>query len=309
MADKTLQEWRKYYRKNFPTWPDEEVEVRAKFSFQAQEWENAGSPSGNPLDPKTWNKTGTTGTSGSNPVVGRKPTPTPSPTATPKPTAVPPGLGVSIAEAAKNTQLNITPPSNVAIDTVNFVSSLTKAQMKQIIPWLDKFGASKADISTVGNAKKYLQNNFSTYVENAGNSVTKLIQLFKDDYIPSAGDADKVKPSGVTQYITEKSPELLKKDVDKFLLEKVGSTNIKEESRQKIMDEINKMIAAGTTTVSKMDKTGKVKTVQSVGYSEERAGAVVERVAKELEPEKYEQQKQLNFFDFMQQAEQMRGGR
>jgi hypothetical protein len=245
-----------------------------------------------------------------DPVIGRKPTPTASPTATPKPTAVPPGLGVSIAEAAKNTRLNLTPPSNVAIDTVNFVTSLTRAQMKQIIPWLDKFGASKTDISTIGNAKKFLQNNFNTYVENAGNSVTKLIQLFKDDYLPSSDpDADKVKASGVTQYVTEKSPALLKQDVDKFLLEKVGSTNIKEESRQKIMDEINKMIAEGTTTTSKMDKTGKVKTVQTAGYSEERAGAVVERVAKELEPEKYEQQKQLNFFDFMQQAEQMRGGR
>jgi hypothetical protein len=58
-----------------------------------------------------------------------------------------------------------------------------------------------------------------------------------------------------------------------------------------------------------MDKTGKVKTTQTAGYSEERAGAVVERIAKEAEPGKYEQQKQLNFFDFMQQAEQMRGGR
>jgi hypothetical protein len=225
------------------------------------------------------------------------------------PVGVPAGLGASIAQAAKNTKLNITLPVNAGVETVNFVSSLTKAQMKQIIPWLDKFGASKTDISTVGNAKKFLQNNFSTYVENAGNSVTKLIQLFKDDYIPSADDADKVKPSGVTQYVTEKSPALLKQDVDKFLLEKVGSTNIKEESRAKIMAEINKMIEEGTTTTSKMDKTGKVKTVQSVGYSEERAGAVVERVAKELEPEKFEQQKQLNFFDFMQRAEQMRGGR
>jgi hypothetical protein len=58
-----------------------------------------------------------------------------------------------------------------------------------------------------------------------------------------------------------------------------------------------------------MDKTGKTITTQTAGYSEERAGAVVERVAKELEPAKYEQQKQLNFYEFIQQAEQMRGGR
>jgi hypothetical protein len=243
------------------------------------------------------------------PVIGRTPTASPTVKPTPAPTGVPMGLGVSIEQAAANTRLNIKTPTGVGVETVNFVSSLTRAQMKQIIPWLDKFGASKVDISTIGNAKKFLQNNFNTYVENAGNSVTKLIQLFKDDYVPSADSADKVKASGVTQYVTEKSPALLKQNVDKFLLETIGSTNIKEESRAKIMDEINKMIAEGTTTTSKMDKTGKIKTTQTAGYSEERAGAVVERVAKELEPGKYEQQKQLNFFEFMQQAEQMRGGR
>jgi hypothetical protein len=291
MANKTLQEYRKYYRKNHPDWSDAEVERSAQNAFDAQAWDNAGRPS-------------------SNPVVGRKPAPTPSPTATPVQTGVPAGLGVSIAEAARNTRLNIKTPANTAVNTVNFVSSLTKAQMKQIIPWLDKFGASKTDISTVGNAKKFLQNNFNTYIENAGNSVTKLIQLFKDDYLPSSDpDAGKVKSSGVTQYITEKSPALLKQNVDKFLLETIGSTNIKEESRKKIMDEIQKLVKEGTTTTTKRDKSGKDIVVQTAGYSDERAGAVVERVAKELEPEKYQQQKELSFFDFMQRAEQMRGGR
>lgn len=243
-------------------------------------------------------------------VIGRKPSPTPSPTATPQPTGVPAGLGTAIAQAGANTGVTIKNPTNVGVNTVNFVSSLTKAQMKQITPWLKKFGASKADISTTGNAKKYLQNNFNTYVENAGNSLTKLIQLFKDDYIPSADGPAKVKSNGVTQYITKQSPELIAQDVDNFLLSKVGSKNINENSRKKIMDEIQKMIDAGTTTTSKMDKkTGKTTVVQTPGYSKERAGAVVERVAKELEPEKYGQQKQLEFYDFIQQAEQMRGGR
>jgi hypothetical protein len=244
-----------------------------------------------------------------DPVIGRNPTAAPTVKPTPAPSGVPAGLGVSIAQAAANTRLNIKTPTGVGVETVNFVSSLTRAQMKQIIPWLDKFGASKTDISTIGNAKKFLQNNFNTYVENAGNSVTKLIQLFKDDYVPSADSADKVKSNGVTQYITEKSPALLKQNVDKFLLENIGSTNIKQESRKVIMDEIQKMIDEGVTTTSKMDKTGKTITTQTAGYSEERAGAVVERVAKELEPAKYEQQKQLNFYEFIQQAEQMRGGR
>ena len=243
------------------------------------------------------------------PVIGRNPTAAPTVKPTPAPIGVPVGLGVSIEQAAANTKLNIKTPTGLGVETVNFVSSLTRAQMKQIIPWLDKFGASKTDISTIGNAKKFLQNNFNTYVENAGNSVTKLIQLFKDDYVPSADSADKIKSSGVTQYVTKQAPELIAKDVDKFLLSTIGSKNINQESRDKIMAEINKMIEAGTTTTSKRDKTGKDVVTQTPGYSEERLGEVVSRVAKEAEPGKYEQQKQLNFFDFMQQAEQMRGGR
>lgn len=245
-----------------------------------------------------------------DPVIGRSPTVAPTVKPTPKSTGIPAGLGVSIEQAAINTKLNIKTPKNVGVETTNFVTSLTKTQMKQIIPWLDKFGASKTDISTIGNAKKFLQNNFNTYIENSKGSLTKLIQLFKDDYLPSSDpDANKVKSNGVTQYITEKSPALVKDNVDKFLLSTIGSKNIKPESRKVIMDEINKLIAEGVTTTSKMDKSGKTVTTQTAGYSEERAGAVVERVAKELEPGKYEQQKQLNFFDFMLQAEQMRGGR
>lgn len=243
------------------------------------------------------------------PVIGRNPTAAPTVKPTPAPIGVPVGLGVSIEQAAANTKLNIKTPTGLGVETVNFVSSLTRAQMKQIIPWLDKFGASKTDISTIGNAKKFLQNNFNTYVENAGNSVTKLIQLFKDDYVPSADSADKIKSSGVTQYVTKQAPELIAKDVDKFLLSTIGSKNINQESRDKIMAEINKMIEAGTTTTTKRDKTGKDTITQTPGFSEERLGEVVLRVAKEAEPGKYEQQKQLNFFDFMQQAEQMRGGR
>jgi hypothetical protein len=195
------------------------------------------------------------------------------------------------------------------VDTINFVTNLTKAQMKQIIPWLDKFGASKADISTVGNAKKYLQNNFNTYVENANGSLSKLIQLFKDDYVPSADETEKTKSNGVTQYVTKQAPELIAKDVDKFLLASIGSKNINEEGRRKIMDEVQKMIDAGATTTSKMDKTGKTTVTQTPGYSEERLGEVVERVAKEAEPGKYQQQKQATFYDFIINADQLRGGR
>jgi len=252
------------------------------------------------------------------PVIGRKPTskPTSAPLGTgtvlapTKATGIPSGLDAAVNQGLGN--VGVDPVEGKEIDKIDFITNLTKAEMQQIIPYLKKFGATKTNLSTYPNAKDFLQTNFDVLVENAEGSVKKLIQLFKDEatgFGGTDGGDTGPKASGVTQYVTEKSPALLKQNVDKFLLETIGSTNIKEESRKAIMDEIQKMIDEGVTTTSKMDKTGKVKTTQTAGYSEERAGAVVERVAKELEPGKYEQQKQLNFFDFMQRAEQMRGGR
>lgn len=248
------------------------------------------------------------------PVIGRKPKVTSTPPlgtgtvlAPTNASGLPAGLSGAINTGLGN--VGVDPVEDKEVNKIDFITNLTKAQMKQIIPYLKKFGGTKTQLSTYPNAKDFLQTNFDTLVENAEGSVDKLISLFKDEATGFGTGEDKVKASGVTQYITEKSPALLKQNVDKFLLETIGSTNIKEESRKAIMDEIQKMIDEGVTTTSKMDKTGKVKTTQTAGYSEERAGAVVERVAKELEPGKYEQQKQLNFFDFMQQAEQMRGGR
>lgn len=241
-----------------------------------------------------------------NPVIGRKPTP--KPTATPTPATLPSGLGSAIDKGLGN--VGVDPVKGGQIDKTNFIINLTKAEMQQIIPYLKKFGATKTNLSTYPNAKDFLQTNFDTLVTNAKGSVKELIKLFKNEATGYGGEADTgPKSNGVTQYITQKSPALVKDNVDKFLLSTIGSKNIKPESRKVIMDEINKLIAEGVTTTSKMDKSGKTVTTQTAGYSEERAGAVVERVAKELEPGKYEQQKQLNFFDFMQQAEQMRGGR
>jgi hypothetical protein len=252
-----------------------------------------------------------------DPVIGKKPSPKPTTAPLGTGTVLRPGsgtvipgtLGSAIDTGLGNVGVQVV--KDTGIEKIDFVTNLTKAEMKQIIPYLKKFGATKTNLATYSNAKDFLQTNFDTLVGNAEGSVKKLIQLFKDEAtgFGAKDDEDKVKPSGVTQYVTEKSPALLKQNVDKFLLETIGSTNIKKESRDEIMKAIQKMIDEGVTTTSKMDKTGKVKTTQTVGYSEERAGAVVERFAKELEPEKYQQQRELSFFDFMQRAEQMRGGR
>lgn len=184
--------------------------------------------------------------------------------------------------------------------------SFNKAQKTQIQKIMGKLGYKSQGINEL---KTLLAVNYPTIYDSATN-FSQLYTSLASDLLPSDGDGGTgIKSSGVTQYIAEQSPALVKKNVDEFLLKTIGSTNIKEESRTKIMDEINRLIKEGTTTTTKRDKSGKDIVVQTAGYSEERAGEVVKRVAKELEPGKYEQQRQLNFFDFMQQAEQMRGGR
>ena len=184
--------------------------------------------------------------------------------------------------------------------------SFNRAQKLQIQKIMGKLGYKAQGINEL---KTLLAAWYPTIYDSATN-FSQLYTSLASDLLPSDIDGSSgPKSNGVTQYITEQSPALVKKNVDEFLLKTIGSTNIKEESRTKIMDEINKLIKEGTTTTTKRDKAGKTTVVQTAGYSEERAGEVVKRVAKELEPEKYEQQKQLNFFDFMQQAEQMRGGR
>ena len=252
-----------------------------------------------------------------NPVIGRKPKTTsnaPLGTGTvlapAKASNVPDGLKSAVNQSLGN--VGVDPIEGKKVDKVNFVNGLTKAEMQQIIPYLKKFGGTKTQLSTYPNAREFLQTNFDALVEGAEGSVKKLIDLFKNEatgFGGTDGTDTSPKSNGVTQYVTKQSPALIAKDVDKFLLQTIGSKNINQDSRDKIMAEINKMIEAGTTTTSKMDKSGKTTVTQTPGYSEERAGAVVERIAKESEPIKYEQQRQLNFFDFMQQAEQMRGGR
>lgn len=252
-----------------------------------------------------------------NPVIGRKPTSVPTPplgTGTvlrPASSSIlPSGLGTAIDKGLGNVGVSVV--KSEAIDKIDFITNLTNKEMKRILPYLKKFGGTKTQLSTYPNAKDYLKTNFDTLVGNAKGSVDELISLFKSQATGFDGKDDKPKGpkySGVTQYIAKQSPELIAKDVDKFLLTTIGSKNINYESRQKIMAEIYKMVNAGTTTTTKRDKTGKDTTVQTPGYSEERVGAIVERVAKEGEPLKYEQQKQATFYNFIQDIDQMRGGR
>ena len=303
MAKKSLQWWVNFYTKKYPENSKETIKFFAERSFNLQPG-GTGVPK-NVVSPNA------------GPIIGKNPAPpilntTPKPTLPGTPNPVATNLEGAIGGKLKNVNLDGLKVDK-SVQAQNWVDSLTKKEMNQIIPVLKKLGASKTNIADYESAKNFLLTTYPTYIDNSGFNVPKLVKLFNDNLTgygaDSSGAASGTKSNGVTQYITKQAPELVAKDVDKFLLSTIGSKNINKESRDKIMAEINKMIAAGTTTTSKKDKAGKTTIVQTPGYSEERAGEIVSRIAKQGEPEKYEQQRQLNFFEFIQQAEQMRGGR
>lgn len=243
----------------------------------------------------------------SDQVIGRGATS--SPKATPKPSSPAlPGLTDKINKAAGNVNLKLKTNATTSVD---FVTGLTAAQVKQITPWLKKFGATKTEISTVQNAKKTLQSKFSVYVDNAGGSLEKLLKSFADDYIPTAdaSAASGPKSNGVTQYVTKKNPQLITNMINDTLTKTIGTRAVTPEIRKELNAIVQKMIDAGTTTVSKMDKNGKTTVTQTAGYSDEAASAAVAERAKVLAPKDYERQQGLSFFDWMQNAESMRGGR
>ena len=238
-------------------------------------------------------------------------------------------MAKTFAEAVAATRPPLVPPSSTpSLDTKRVQQILTARGVEYNAPAGTTIGAGDALFDSFNKAQKIqiqrimgklgyksqgineLKTLLATWYPTIYDSVTNFSQLYTSlasDLLPS--DSEKDKSNGVTQYVTEQSPALVKKNVDEFLLKTVGGTNIKEESRAKIMAEINKLIEEGTTTTTKRDKSGKTVVVQTPGYSEERAGEVVKRVAEELEPEKFAQQKELTFYDFIQQADQMRGGR
>jgi hypothetical protein len=242
-------------------------------------------------------------------VIGKNPTTTGG-TLTPGSTGALPQSGL---DSAINKNLGNVGVSGVKVDkgvqASNWVESLSKGEMNKIIPWLKKFGASKTSIADYKTAKAYLKENYSTYIDNSEFNVTKLVKMFSDNATGAGGTGTTgTKSNGVTQYITKKSPALVNEFVDKTLLTKIGSKNVTPEIRQEIIDGIQKLINEGTTTTSTMDKTGKSTVVSTPGYSDERAAAMIEGVVKEKAAPQYGQQKQLNFYDFMQTANSQRSG-
>ena len=236
------------------------------------------------------------------PVIGRgpKPTPTPAPTQTILGLGDG-GLGSAIANAGASVGLPKVYNTLPAIGTIDFVTKLTKAQMQQIIPYLDKFGATKTDISTVGNAKKYLQNNYNTYVENSGGSLTKLIQLFKNDYIPS--DTAQIKePTLPTRAISELDKKTTFEQIDNWA-QKTLMTTVTDKQKADLFNILKGMNVGTVTSYKKAlnEDTGKMENVQTTtpGLTSDKAAMTIEEKLKELNPDDFDRAQRIGFSEWL----------
>lgn len=100
----------------------------------------------------------------------------------------------------------------------------------------------------------------------------------------------------------------INKVIDDTIKSTIGRTPTSEERKQ-FTDLIKGMAAKGTTTKTIRDAKGNTKRYQSAGYDPNVAAAEIAKTVKTSSPIDYERQQGLSFFDWMQKAESMRGGR
>ena len=245
-----------------------------------------------------------------NPVIGRKPKTTsnaPIGTGTVL-SPVNPAASTSLLDAAIQTGLGnvgVKPVQSTQIDTTNFVIDLTKAEMKRILPYLKKFGATKADLSTYPNAKEYLQNNFDTLVTNANGDVNKLISLFKDEATGYTTTKPK-EPTLDQRTISKLNPAAIGQLIDGIYLSTIGKTATPEQIKQHIA-EFEKINTGTVTSYKKVEnpKTKKMEDVATVtpgGFSEEVGKAKLEAQLKKSNPFEYQRRKAFEFSNALNQV-------
>jgi len=245
-----------------------------------------------------------------NPVIGRKPTTVSTP---------PMGVGTVLAPVKTNTSTSLldaaiqTGLGNVGVNTVqsteidatNFVIGLTKAEMKRIIPYLKKFGATKTDLSTYPNAKDFLQTNFDTLVTNANGDVNKLISLFKDEATGYTTEKPK-EPTLDQRTISKLNPASIGALIDSVYLSTIGKTATPEQIKQHIA-EFEKINTGTVTSYKKVKnpKTGKMEDVATVtpsGFSEEVGKDKLEAQLKKSNPLEYQRRKAFEFSNALNQV-------
>jgi hypothetical protein len=245
-----------------------------------------------------------------NPVIGRKPVTTPTPSmgagtvlAPTSASGLPGGLGSAIDKGLGN--VGVEPVAGAAVETVNFVIDLTNAEMKRILPYLKKFGATKTDLSTYPNAKKYLQTNFDTLITNANGNLNKLISLFKSEATGYSTEKAK-EPTLDQRTISKLNPASIGALIDSVYLSTIGKAASPEQIKQHLA-EFEKINTGTVTSYKKVKnpKTGKMEDVATVtpsGFSEEVGKSKLEAQLKESNPLEYQRRKAFEFSNALNQV-------
>jgi hypothetical protein len=244
-----------------------------------------------------------------NPVIGRKPTST-APVGTGTVLApAKPSAPTSLLDAAIQTSLGnvgVKPVQSTKVDAVNFVINLTNAEMKRILPYLKKFGATKANLSTYPNAKDFLQTNFDTLVTNANGDVNKLISLFKSEATGYGGTETAKEPTLDQRTVSKLNPAAIGELIDGIYLSTIGKTATPEQIKQHLA-EFEKINTGTVTSYKKVKnpKTGKMEDVATVtpgGFSEEVGKDKLEAQLKKSNPFEYQRRKAFEFSDALNQV-------
>jgi hypothetical protein len=280
MANKTLQEYRKYYRKNHPTWSDNEVELNAQAAFKGQEL-------------------GNTERTGANPVIGREnagtnPVPnTPSTGGSTLP-SITSTWSTNINNRLSDARIQLAPSSSQ--QQASLVDSFTKPQLTNIAKVLKSLGYSKSQISTGMKVKDILVSDFGTTLA-ASKTYNDFTNTIAADVLSGLNtDATANVP---TQTIQKYDPIVLEKLIDNIYQETLGQPATESQKRLR-MGELNRMIEEGTTTTTKKVGGKNVVTV-TPGFSQERAKTSIEEQLKVMNPDEFDRKKRIDFQGWLSQ--------
>lgn len=135
----------------------------------------------------------------------------------------------------------------------------------------------------------------------------KQAQALGFGYTGAAGAASKAGTS-IDKFTQTLSSAEVKKTIDDTVMTTIGRKATAEETAQ-FTALIKNIYEKGQTTKTVTDAKGNTKTTRTAGYDPNVAAAQIAEQVKLSSPKDYERQQGLSFFDWMQKAESMRGGR
>jgi len=176
--------------------------------------------------------------------------------------------------------------------TNNLANSYTMSELEVLGKLMKKLGASVnlKDSEAIRNA---LAINFA----GVEGDFDQVVEALTNRMMPGAGDGTGKYKTTVNTSIGKYDEDVLKSLVDQSYQATVGRNATKDEKRIRL-EEIQKLIDAGTKTTTTTFKGGST-TVSEPGFSQDRAQAEIAKAIKKEAPEDVETMNQIKFHDFI----------